>query len=122
MFIEINNYEIQDKIDGTSTYFYEIIDSSFQEETSISGITRHSRAIAPEVAVINKYLEKGLPIPSNIARLYLYYSKVSRLHVPSTVEGFKTMIDDYFPHLNYGKLYYPCVLRQIKQLSFGRVK
>ena len=69
-------------------------------------------------SIIREYQRRNLPVAPNIARLYLHM----RFGWDSDYATKRELLDERFPELEFGKRYYGCVLRQVKQLQFGKRK
>ena len=97
----------------------EIEDTDFNVVVPVSAKYREwGCCIRREVAIITEYSKRGLPVAPCLARAYLTYSP----HEPliKVMLRDKEMFDEVASELEYSAKYYPCVVRQIKQLHFGR--
>jgi hypothetical protein len=91
---------------------YRLVDTDF---TCL--LSCQERISIKTLAVIKEYQRRGLPIAPNVARLYLYWG--TETDYPN-YESRCRLLDKHHPKLQFGKLYYACVMRQMKQLQFGR--
>lgn len=110
--------------------YFRIVDSDFTETFCYDTATftgkqsAHSalNTIIAELAIIDIYGKKSLPIAANIARSYQYFWKNKAPNYRLTqAQTYSEVLDSLFPELNYSRQYLPCVLNQIKQLSFWRI-
>lgn len=94
---------------------YLLIDSDFQVEFSID-IPKAYQSIAPEYAIYTMYAARNLPIARNIARFYLQHFKYQKRGPRwDLIREWRNDVDRYYPELQYGVKYYPCVINQLKQ-------
>lgn len=118
---------------------YQITDTYFTEEISLDtskfslDVQRGAiPLIAPEWAVISLYGKKGLPIASNVARMYLAYNfRIGHDRLPPStlqeqvdtftkrIRNFATKLDEVFPEFRYSELYLECVLRHLNEMRWG---
>lgn len=115
-------------VDSSSVrYCYSLHDSAFSEVVSVlvpiqfeadrNFPMNYAQRI---VVVIETYQKKNLPVASNIARLW-FYNQTRIIPEPQHTLKDCEWIDKYFPQLEYGKKYYPCILRQYGKLIGKRV-
>ena len=113
MFQSIEYYE-----DNSDAYQYYLTDSDFGMVSCpvISGCG--NSIVRRIVAIIGVYQTRGLSVAPNIARFYLW----DRSYVSSYLEYHRDTMERWHPSLQYGIKYYPCVINQIKQLTYGKRK
>lgn len=95
-------------------HIYKLIDDDFTCTTSIA-LNGKSHVRTPERVIIIEYQARNLHVHKNLA---LYYRTLSRPIEYLIVD--RNWLDKYYPELEYGKKYYPCILRQFKMLQYGR--
>jgi len=95
-------------------YIYKLIDDDFECEVVSHGIIASSAMIG---AVVAEYQRRNLPVAKNIALLYLFFNQ-KRNNIQVWIKQHCNLIDYHIPELEYGKKYYPCVINQIKMMSF----
>jgi hypothetical protein len=100
-------------------YFYLLEDTEFTCEISIGRGRVVSSQTMRFFATAIEYKRRNLPIAKNLALFYLSYKKRGYGIDAALLERDKFLFDTHYPELEYGKKYYRCVVRQIKQLSFG---
>ena len=99
---------------------YRIIDSCFVEDCAIHLKESVNKSIAPDLAVIEVYSKKKRNVSKALAQMYDYYGKKNRnlgFYRDSGLRGYKNQIEDHYPELNFGKKYYNCVLRFLKNIE-----
>lgn len=110
-------------------YHYIILDTDFTCGTSSKASSKTETltwAQAPRVAaIVRAYQERKLPIAPNVARFYIWKHTTSGSFENDKVTKNNLLADaiwitKYHPELNYGQRILPCVLRQFKQLQYGR--
>ena len=107
-------------IDWTPDRIVDLKDTDFECRLSIPAPPMpFSVSITRELAIIQEYGRRGLPIAANLALLYLGYKSNN---LDWLLNADKEGIDRCYPELNYGTTIYPCVLRHIKQRTFGSSK
>ena len=72
-------------------------------------------------AIIPEYERRGLNVSRNIALLYLWFARRERFDPLRAARVGLWWLNSFYPQLDYPK-YYPCVINQIKQLTYGRRK
>jgi len=65
-------------------------------------------------AAIREYKTRNLPVVKNISLLYLGFRN-AQIDLVYDLEKDRQWIDKFAPDLEYGKLYYHCVVNQIKR-------
>lgn len=108
------------------TYSYDLRDTDFNVELHITLTEKASSERGPRcraqriVACIQEYKKRNLPIVLNIAHLFL--SEPEIFCSKKEDHSFdRNWIDKHFPQLEYGKKYYPCILRQYSKLIGKRI-
>ena len=106
-------------------YIYQLIDSEFQV-SDINEYGSQADAISTRVnIIITEYQKRNLPVAPNVACFYRWWSKTSsrfssqRNPVSLAVANCQYVVGAHPKH-EYGTKYYPCVVRQIKQLGWGK--
>ena len=114
MFLDIKciNYYYNNKI-------FKIEDTDFIETVALKiEASEAYHYVGQELAIFSIYQGKGLPIPINLARMY---HKLRIANFDYALNNYAaTILDKYYPELEYSEKYYPCVKRQIKQLDFAK--
>lgn len=101
---------------------YHLIDSEFIAKNTTPYI-QGTHFVGPELVIFKEYSERNKThlIAKCIAQFYIniYQDKIyGRLE---DIHSFCETLDHHYPHLEYGSKYYPCVLNQIKQLTWSRL-
>jgi hypothetical protein len=105
---------------------YTISDTKFTSSTIKSRYIRsvYVGEINYERTIIETYSARKFNVPANLALFYLEQLCRRRNRKGDFLKNYITTwcdeIDLYFPELEYGKRYYDCVVRHIRQLQFGR--
>lgn len=85
--------------------------------------TVHKDLFICVVAAILAYSERNLPVASNIALLYLFWS-TSYFYNGHRINKWlltdREQIETHYPNLQYKSKIYPCVIRQLKLLNFHK--
>lgn len=69
--------------------------------------------------IILEYHRRNQKVAPNIVRACFF---MKNMNVKQLLEDMLFYMDRYQPHISYGTKYHPCVLRQYKQLTFGKSK
>lgn len=93
-------------------YNYIVYDTDFNQNISILDcLNAPARALA---VVIRCYKERNLPVVPSVVALYLIWLKTININITEYSKHRQT-IDEYYPELEYGKLYYRCVVNHINK-------
>jgi len=110
-------------------FYYLLRDDDFFYEMSLPieliDTLVYSYSISRIIVIVFGYLtnNKAHLLPKNIAWFCRKELNVKNQYdyTIARVEGAKQTIDREYPHIEYGKKYHPCVIRQIQQLKYGKV-
>lgn len=103
--------------DASNLYIYELQDTQFTCRLWLSG----GASLAQDFVILFKEYQQRTPfVISNMARFYLWLQKKYNPISRSWLEEDRNYLDKSLPELKYGEKYYPCLLRQFKQLNFAR--
>lgn len=84
--------------------------------------------IFSEYAIITAYLTHKDNVARNLAKYYYLIFKhrleINWFHreVCANIRSYRDDLDHVFPELNYGKKYYPCMVREFKKLTYDNFK
>ncbi len=99
-----------------------LVDTEFSADVTV---TDSGSMLGRELAVIQEYSLRRLPIARNLAALYTYvfrHSEYTRTqgYNWALIERWRGNMDRWYPELQYGVKLYPCVVNQIKQLTWSK--
>lgn len=105
-----------------NVFHYRLVDSAFTDYLSIDpNIYDRISLVAYEMLIIQAYEKRQLAVPKNLALFYLNYFKGRPgKDIDALVRAWRDDIDELCPQFEYSKKYYACVVRQLKQLSYGK--
>lgn len=105
-------------------HILQVEDTDFRYQIDLRG--NNANNLTSVVVELTKlYARLNKPVPPNIARLYMFWYRFWRgisvgQFITSHLEEATIWIDDHYPELNFKNKYYPCIVRQITQLQFGK--
>ena len=109
--------------------YYKLIDDDFECTVSSSykklsiSVDRetYSNSACREMLTLKEYQKRNLPIIHNLSLMYLYFNRYHHyaLRLQFWLNFDRKWIDELYPELEYGKKYFPCLLRQLKMLQFA---
>lgn len=110
--VTYNRFSIED----FGWYRYTLVDSDFRTVIQTNRSSREALA----AALVSEYEMRNLLVAKNIALFYLSQSLFLGFSIDRTLGPDRNWIDMHHPTLKYSSKYYPCVVRQIKQLLFSK--
>ena len=97
-------------------HIHTIVDTEFSEDIQLGNKELLDNFRLFLVAqIIQQYMARNLPVANNVARFY-------RKHYKNTdsfkLEQDRGWLDVFYPHFEYGKKYYPCVVNNFQKLQY----